>query len=114
MDSESIFFYMALTALALVPVAWALTDWQRPVYLGFEGPWLSAGIQMLNSVGALTLVYAFRQGKAIVVSPLTNAGAPLLTAVIAMAVAGTLPGPYKIAGIVLAFAASMLLALQPD
>jgi len=38
---------------------------------------------------ALLLVYAFRYGKAIVVSPLVNAGAPLLTALIALGVAGT-------------------------
>ena len=30
-------------------------------------PWLAAAIQVLNAVGALTLVYAFRHGKAIVV-----------------------------------------------
>ena len=35
---------------------------------------------MLNAIGALTLVFAFRYGKAIIVSPLINAGAPLLTA----------------------------------
>jgi hypothetical protein len=56
-------------------------------------------IQVLNSIGALTLVHAFRHGKAIVVSPMVNAGAPLLTAVIAMGVAGAMPGPYKLAGI---------------
>ena len=39
---------------------------------------------MLNAIGALTLVYAFRYGKAIIVSPLINAGAPLVTAVISL------------------------------
>jgi hypothetical protein len=29
--------------------------------------------QLLNTIGALLLVYAFRYGKAIVVSPLVNA-----------------------------------------
>jgi drug/metabolite transporter (DMT)-like permease len=114
MDSESIFFYMMLTGLLLVPGALLLTDFRQDIYLGASGPYLSAAIQMLNAVGALTLVYAFRYGKAIVVSPLTNSGAPLLTAVIAMAVAGAMPGPYKIAGIALAFIASLLLALQPE
>ena len=45
-------------------------------------------IQILNAVGALTLVYAFRYGKAIVVSPLINAGAPLLTTLSRSALAG--------------------------
>jgi drug/metabolite transporter (DMT)-like permease len=114
MDSESIFFYMMLTGLMLVPAALCLTDFHQPIALGLSGPWLAAAIQLLNSIGALTLVYAFRQGKAIVVSPLTNAGAPLLTALIAMVLAGALPGPYKVAGIALSFGASLLLALQPD
>ena len=45
---------------------------------------MTAGIQILNAIGALTLVYAFRYGKAMVVAPLTNAGAPLVTAVLAL------------------------------
>jgi drug/metabolite transporter (DMT)-like permease len=114
MDTESIFFYMMLTGLMLAPVALWLTDFHRDIYLGFSGPYLAAATQILNAVGALTLVYALRDGKAIVVSPLTNAGAPLLTAVIAMVVAGAMPGPYKIAGIALSFIASLLLALQPE
>ena len=69
---------------------------------------------MLNSIGALALVYAFRYGKAIIVSPLVNAGAPLLTAVLALAMAGMMPGPFKLAGIALALAAALLLALQPE
>jgi drug/metabolite transporter (DMT)-like permease len=75
---------------------------------------LAAATQVLNAIGALTLVHAFRQGKALVVSPLVNAGAPLLTTVIAIALAGTLPGGAKLAGIVLSLVAAMLLALQPD
>ena len=114
MSAESIFGYMMLTGLLFIPVAWVLTDFSKPVYLGLSGPWLAAGIQMLNAVGALLLVYAFRYGKAIVVSPLINAGAPLLTAVISLGVAGALPGPYKIAGILLALGGALLLSLQPD
>jgi len=69
---------------------------------------------MLNAVGALLLVYAFRYGKAIVVSPLVNAGAPLLTSLISLGIAGSLPGPYKLAGIALALAGALLLSLQPE
>ena len=114
MSAESIFFYMMITGLMFIPAAWYLTDFSKPVYLGFSGPYLSACIQILNAVGALLLVYAFRYGKAIVVSPMINAGAPLLTALIALGVAGHVPGPYKIAGIGFALSAALLLALQPE
>lgn len=114
MDAESIFFYMMLSALVSIPVALAMTDFSQPINMGLKGPWLAALIQVLNSVGALTLVYAFREGKAIVVSPMINAGAPLLTAGIAMVVAGAMPGPFKMAAIVMALVAALLLALQPD
>lgn len=67
-SAESIFFYMALGAVALIPVAWSMTDFGQPVNTGWDGPWLAAGIQVLNAIGALCLVYAFRYGKAIVVA----------------------------------------------
>ncbi len=114
MGAESIFGYMMLTALMFIPVAFAFTDFSQPINLGFSGPWLAAGIQILNAVGALLLVYAFRYGKAIVVSPLVNAGAPLLTSLISLAIAGSLPGPYKLTGIALALVGALLLALQPE
>jgi uncharacterized membrane protein len=114
MSAESIFAYMMLSALLVTPVAFVLTDLSKPINWGLGGPWLAAVIQILNAVGALLLVYAFRYGKAIVVSPLVNAGAPLLTALISLMVAGALPGPYKVAGIVLALAGAVLLSLQPE
>jgi uncharacterized membrane protein len=114
MSAESIFFYMMVTGLLLAPVAWAMTDFSRPINWGMDGPYLAAGIQVLNAIGALTLVYAFRYGQAIVVSPLTNAGAPLMTAVISLAVIGMLPGRLKLVGIVLACVAALLLALAPE
>jgi hypothetical protein len=75
---------------------------------------MAAGIQILNAIGALTLVLAFRYGKAIVVAPLTNAGAPLITAALAMLLAAVVPGPLKMLGLLLALAASLLLVLQPE
>lgn len=109
-SAESIFFYMMLSGLLLMPVAFAMTDFSKPINWGWDGPWLAAAIQMLNAVGALFLVYAFRHGKAIVVSPLTNAGAPLATAVIALLVAGVMPGDLKMVGLALAVIAAGLLA----
>jgi uncharacterized membrane protein len=114
MSAESIFFYMMVTGLMLAPVAWAMTDFSKPINWGADGPWLAAVIQLLNAIGALTLVYAFRYGQAIVVSPLTNAGAPLMTAVISLVVIGTLPGTLKLVGLVLAAIAAVLLALAPE
>jgi drug/metabolite transporter (DMT)-like permease len=113
-SAESIFFYMMVGGLALAPVAWFMTDFSQPVNMGWDGPWMTAAIQLLNAIGALTLVYAFRYGKAIVVAPLTNAGAPLVTAVLALAFAGAVPGPLKILGLTLALVASLLLVLEPE
>ena len=113
-SAESIFFYMAVGALLLMPVAWAMTDFTQPINLGIDGPWMTAAIQLLNAVGALTLVYAFRHGKAIVVAPLTNAGAPLVTAVLSLIFASVVPGPLKMVGLALALVASLLLVLEPE
>lgn len=113
-SAESIFFYMALGALACVPVALAMTDFSQPIPWGWQGPGLAAVTQILNAVGALTLVYAFRHGKAMVVSPLVNAGAPLLTAVLSMALSGAAPTGSKLLGVALALLAALLLALQPE
>jgi uncharacterized membrane protein len=113
MSAEIIFFYMTLTGLLLIPVAVAMTDFSTPINWGPSGPQLAAAIQILNAIGALTLVYAFRYGKAIVVSPLTNAGAPLLTALLSIALLGSVPVATKIAGIVLALASAVLLAIEP-
>jgi uncharacterized membrane protein len=114
MSAESIFFYMMISGLLLAPVAVAMTDMTVPINWGPKGPWLAAGIQILNAVGALTLVYAFRFGKAIVVSPLTNAGAPLITAMLAILLLGAVPTATKVVGIVLALLAAVLLAIAPE
>ena len=87
---------MTLMGLALVPVALChdgLLEADQPT--ASAGPCLAAATQILNAVGALTLVYAFRYGKAIVVSPLTNAGAPLITSLIALALLGIVPQPLE-------------------
>jgi drug/metabolite transporter (DMT)-like permease len=113
MSAESIFFYMMVSGLVLIPVAVMMTDFSHPVNWGWDGPWMAAAIQLLNAVGALLLVYAFRYGKAIVVAPLSNAGGPLVTAVLSLALEGAVPGPLKIVGLLLALIASVLLALAP-
>ena len=114
MDAESIFFYMTVTGLLLIPVALAMTDFSVAINWGADGPYLAAATQILNSVGALTLVYAFRYGKAIVVSPLTNAGAPLITALLSILLLGTVPTATKLAGVALALLAAVFLAIESE
>ncbi len=113
-SAESVFFYMTVSALLCIPAALWMTDFSRPIPWGWDGPGLAAAIQVLNAIGALTLVYAFRHGQALVVSPLVNAGAPLLTALASMAMSGSAPGGTKLAGVALALLAALLLALQPE
>jgi uncharacterized membrane protein len=114
MDAENIFFWMTVTGLLLVPVALRMTDYSQTINYGFRGPGLAAITQILNAVGALTLVYAFRYGKAIVVAPLANAGAPLITALVSMAVLHVMPNLAMIVGIALACLAAALLCIEPE
>ena len=110
MRSESIFFYMTATGLALAPVALGMTDFRKPINWGPRGPALAAVIQSLNSIGALTMVYAFRYGKAIVVSPLINAVAPAITVLLSLVIYRTIPNRIVALGMVLAAAAFFLMA----
>jgi drug/metabolite transporter (DMT)-like permease len=114
MDAENIFLYMTLTSLLLIPVALWMTDFSVPIEYGWQGPGLAAITQILNAVGALTLVYAFRYGRALVVAPLANAGAPMITAIISMIVLGIMPNSITIAAIVMASLAAALLAIEPE
>jgi drug/metabolite transporter (DMT)-like permease len=112
MKAESIFFYMMATAVLLSPVAVAMTDFAQPRTWNWHGPALAALIQSLNSIGALLIVYAFRHGKAIIISPLTNAGAPVLTVAVSLLMYGTVPLPINIAGIILAILGTVLMSLE--
>ncbi len=109
MQAESIFFYMALTSLVLAPFAIIMTDFSIPINWGFRGPWLTAMIQILNAIGALTLVYALRYGKAILVVPMTGL-APVITVVLSLIVYGVVPGGILLTGLILASIAIVLLS----
>lgn len=112
MKAESIFFYMMVTGILLAPVALAMTDFSGHINWGFRGPGLTAVIQMLNAVGALCIVYAFRYGKAIVVSPLTNAVAPVITVILSLLIYRAVPHPVVITGMAMATLSIFLLALE--
>ncbi len=110
MRSESIFFYMTVTGLLLIPVALWMTDFSRPINWGPSGPWLAAPIQLLNSIGALCMVYAFRYGKVIIVSPMINALAPVITIVLSLAIYRVVPNRVVRVGMALAAVAFYLMA----
>ncbi len=114
MKAESIFFYMMLTGLLLVPVALWMTDFSQPINWGWKGPYLTAAIQSLNAIGALMIVYAFRYGKAMIVSPLTNAGAPVITIILSLLIYQVIPHPITLAGMVFAVIAAVLLAIEEE
>lgn len=110
MSAESIFFYMALTGVMLVPLAWTMTG---PEAAAVEPGLYVKGFftQMLNSIGALTLVYAYRYGKAIIVSPMQGL-APLITMVLSLVIFAVMPGPMLFVGLVLATVALVALSIE--
>lgn len=109
MKAESIFMYMAITAIMLIPFAVWMTDFGQEINWGFRGPYLAALVQVLNSIGALTLVYAVRYGKAIIVVPMTGLS-PLITVVISLIIYSVVPGTLLTVGLVVALAAILLLS----
>lgn len=112
MKAESIFFYMMLTGLLLIPFALIMTDFSPEINWGFKGPYLTALIMLLNSIGALTIVYAFRFGKAIIVSPMTNAVAPVITIILSLIIYQVIPHPIIISGMIMALISIFLMAIE--
>jgi uncharacterized membrane protein len=109
MKAESIFMYMAITALILVPVAIWMTDFSQDINWGFKGPYLAAMVHVLNSIGALTIVYALRRGKAMIVVPMTGLS-PVITVGISLLIYGVIPGLSLTFGIAIAIVAIFLLS----
>jgi drug/metabolite transporter (DMT)-like permease len=112
MSAESLYFYMMVSSIALIPLALYMTDFDQPINWGFSGSVLSALLQSLNAFGALCLVYAFRYGKAIIIAPITTALSPVLTVTLSMALYQTIPHPVIIGGIVLTIAAALLMGME--
>ncbi|GAB3280808.1 DMT family transporter [Larkinella harenae] len=109
MKAESIFFYMTLSSLLLIPFALWMTDFSQPINYGLNGPYLSAAVQVLNAFGALCLVYAFRYGRAIFVAPMTTALSPVLTVILSLWIYSTFPHPVTLVGIGLAIASAVMM-----
>lgn len=112
MNAESIFFYMMISGLLFIPIALVMTNFSVPINWGIKGPYAAFMIQILNSIGALMLVYAFRYGKAIIVSPLTNAAAPVLTIIISLIIYKVFPHYIILIGMVLAIVSMIILSFD--
>ena len=111
-DAESVFAYMAIAAVVLIPVALLMTDFSQPINRSFNGPYLTFFVQILNAIGALTLVYANRYGKAMVVAPLGDACAPVITIIISLVLYSHIPSPTQIVGMVAAIACVLIFSRE--
>jgi drug/metabolite transporter (DMT)-like permease len=111
MSSASVCFYNTVAALLLAPVTIWMTDFGKPINWTFNGPWLAAGIQILNAIGFVTYVLAFKYGKALIVAPLGNAF-PLLTVFITLIVQRRMPTTIEAVGIVACMAAATLMVVD--
>jgi drug/metabolite transporter (DMT)-like permease len=111
-SAESIFFYMALTSLLLCPIAWFMVDAPLVANWQWDGAGFAFIIGLLNSFGALFLVFAFRYGKAIVVSPLVNCLPPIITSILSLIMLSVLPTLVVGIGMVIALTSAYFLAFD--
>jgi drug/metabolite transporter (DMT)-like permease len=109
MKAESIFMYMCLGALLLTPFAIWMTDFSQHINWGFKGLYSAGIIHILNSIGALTLVYALRYGKAIIVVPMSGLS-PVITIIISLIIYAVVPGIVLLVGLILAAISIVLLS----
>jgi len=111
-DAESVFVYMAISAVLLIPVALLMTDFSQPVNNSFNGPYLTFCIQILNSIGAFALVYANRYGKAMIVAPLADALAPVITTALSLVLYAHVPNAAQILGIISAITCVLIFSRE--
>lgn len=111
-DAESVFIYMAISGVVLIPVALAMTDFNQSINMGWNGPYFTFCVQILNAIGAYTLVYANRYGKAMVIAPLADACAPVISCIISLVLYAHFPSIAQIIGIVSAISCVLLLSKE--
>lgn len=111
-DPESVFVYMAISGVVLIPVALLMTDFSQPINMSFNGPYFTFMVQILNAIGAYSLVYANRYGKAMVIAPLADACAPVIGCVISLILYAHFPSIPQIIGIVAAITCVLLLSKE--
>ena len=110
-DAESVFVYMALSAVLLIPVALVMGKGEV-LAAGWAEPAKVFGVQILNAIGAFTLVYANRYGKAMVIAPLADACAPVIMCVISLILYAAVPTVPQIIGIVAAISCVLIFSRE--
>lgn len=112
MKAESIVFYTMVTSIILIPFALMMTDFSADINWGLNGMYSAAAIQSLNAIGFLFFALAIRYGKAIIVVPLMNASAPVVTVILSLIIYAVLPHPVILAGMLVAFIAIYLMTRE--
>ncbi len=112
-DAESVFVYMAIAAVLLIPVALLMGKGQNNVLADGWGEAAKVfGVQILNAIGAFTLVYANRYGKAMVIAPLADACAPVIMCIISLLLYAAVPTVPQIIGIVAAISCVLIFSRE--
>ena len=103
MLTESIFFYMTISNLLFIPLAWSQTDFSQPI--GWNpGLYVIFIIHLLNAAGALLAMYSIRYGKLIIVSPIASM-APMITTLLSLIIYARIPYYLNSIGIILSMTA---------
>ena len=111
-DAESVFVYMTIAAVLLIPVALLMGDGSCITSQGWGELTKVFFVQILNSIGAFTLVYANRYGKAMIVAPLADACAPVIMCVISLILYAAVPTVPQIIGIVAAISCVLIFSRE--
>ena len=103
-DQGPVSGFLWIILAVLVLFAWGIQGFFGDAAAFFAGAEVTTkslkcfGIQSLNSIGALTLVYAYRYGKAVIVSPMEGLS-PMVTVLLSLIILSVIPTPLQIAGI---------------
>ena len=111
-DAESVFVYMTIAAVLLIPVALLMGDGSCITSQGWGELAKVFFVQILNSIGAFTLVYANRYGKAMIVAPLADACAPVIMCVISLILYAAVPTVPQVIGIVAAISCVLIFSRE--
>ena len=111
-DAESVFVYMTIAAVLLIPVALLMGDGSCITSQGWGELAKVFFVQILNSIGAFTLVYANRYGKAMIVAPLADACAPVIMCVISLILCAAVPTVPQVIGIVAAISCVLIFSRE--
>jgi drug/metabolite transporter (DMT)-like permease len=111
-DAESVFVYMTIAAVLLIPVALFMGDGSCITAQGWGELTKVFFVQILNAIGAFTLVYANRYGKAMIIAPLADACAPVIMCVISLILYAAVPTVPQIIGIVAAISCVLIFSRE--